>query len=110
MDKKRGFVNGQEVVVKFFRKDTIFCHTKNGTVLTVYPLVTQEKKNIYPIQPFYASTIYKIQGMTLPHVTVWFDGMASPGTAYVAISRIKHSDNLLFLRKPRQGDFIPVSI
>ena len=45
---------------------------------------------LYPIQAAYATTMCKAQGQTLPKVVLWFDiEHIPPGTAYVALLRVK---------------------
>lgn len=44
----------------------------------------------------YASTIHKIQSLTLPRVAICFDDMPSHGQLYVAMSRVRHADQLCF--------------
>ena len=59
-----------------------------------------------PIRRWYASTIAKVQGQTLDHVTIWFDMMTLPyGCAYVAISRVRSLNNLWFLTRPLTTHF-----
>ena len=38
----------------------------------------------------YASALHKVQGATLPHITVWLDVPNMPAAAYVALSRVEY--------------------
>ena len=49
----------------------------------------------FPIRLGYASTIYKMQGATLPHVTIWMN-RPSRAAAYVAMSRVRRDEDYLF--------------
>ena len=104
------FVNGMVATVKYIRNKNIIVKTSLNHLLTIYPITDKDGVIFYPIKPNYASTIYKVQGQTLPHVTVWFDtNFVGPGTAYVACSRTAYISQLLFLQKPKPCHFIPVS-
>ena len=50
----------------------------------------------------YATTFFKTQGATLPFVAALLDQKNIMGLGYVAVSRVKRLDNLVFL-----GDVIP---
>lgn len=44
----------------------------------------------------YASTIHKVQGLTLPCVAICFNDMPSHAEPYIAMSRVRHFDELCF--------------
>ena len=48
----------------------------------------------FPFRVGYASTLHKVQGATLQHVTLWLDKADMPAAAYVAISRVHTADEL----------------
>lgn len=112
-DKDRAFVNGQTATVKFVTRKTVFASLPNGQLINIY-LVTYvnangQRKTAYPFVPAYASTICKAQGQTLNKVLLWFDIDRIPaGTAYVAVSRVKTLQNLLFLTPMKVCHFTPV--
>ena len=111
--KERGFVNGQQATVKFVTRKTVFASLNNGQLLNIH-LVTFRKpdgtlKTAYPFVPAYANTISKAQGQTLSKVLLWFDiAKLPPGTAYVAVSRVRTLDKLLFLTPMKVSHFTPV--
>ena len=82
-------------------------------IVSVYP-VTQyndngERVTIYPFVPAYAMTICKAQGQTLNYVVLWFDvPVLPPGTAHVALSRVRRHNSLSFLTRVFSQQFVPV--
>ena len=50
----------------------------------------------YPVRLGYASTICKMQGAELDHVTIWLDIPHQKAAAYVAMSRVKKDRDYLF--------------
>ena len=54
-------------------------------------------------------TMCKAQGRTLPKVVLWFDrDSIPPGTAYVALSRVKSRNDISFIQKLIPHYFSPV--
>ena len=47
--------------------------------------------------------------MTLPHVTIMPDVDYVPAAAYVAISRVRRLDDVMFLVRPRREYFLPAA-
>ena len=61
----------------------------------------------FPIVPGYASTVHKVRGQALQHVTLAFDiSMLSPAVGYVALSRVSSIDNVVPLLRLRKSHFI----
>ena len=53
----------------------------------------------FPIAPAYATSVHKIQGMTLSKIVVGnLSNFWSTQQLYVALSRVKNADSILFLR------------
>ena len=61
----------------------------------------------YPIRAGYASTLHKVQGATLPHITLWLDIPNMPAAAYVALSRVEYDANWRFVGDPGVHHFTP---
>ena len=59
----------------------------------IYPWTSPEKVVHYPVRLGYASTLHKVQGATLGHVTLWLDITNMPAAAYVALSRVRYDRN-----------------
>jgi len=113
-NKTVGFVNGQLATGVMMQRQSIIEKTKNGQLLTVYPL-TQETDDqphrYHPSIPAYACTISKMQGQTLSNIIPWFDtSMLPSGTAYIAISRVCTLSNLLFLYPITVQHFVPMRL
>ena len=113
LDKENGFVNGMAAVVEGYdvRSRCLHMLTKLGKSLVVH-LYTEEvpghgNVTSFPVRLGYSSTIPKIQGATLPHVTIWLDRPFCRAAAYVAMSRVEHSDNYLIAGKVSPAHFVP---
>ena len=91
--------------IKYVEGNTIFIQTANAMV-PVFP-VFHNGQQYYPIVAGYASTIHKVMGQTLEHVTLAFDRrMLSPAVGYVALSRASSLDNVVPLLRLRKSHFI----
>ena len=55
----------------------------------------------------YASTLHKVQGATLDHVTLWLDIPNMPAAAYVALSRVRRDKDWRFVGDPMIHHFTP---
>ena len=62
---------------------------------------------LYPFRLGYASTLHKVQGATLKHITVWLHVPNMPAAAYVALSRVEFDVNWRYLGKPGIHHFTP---
>ena len=61
----------------------------------------------YPIVPGYASTVHKIVGQDLAHVTLVFDlKKLLSAVGYVAISRVNSINNIVPLLRLRKSHFL----
>ena len=54
-----------------------------------------QRATYFPIRIGYASTIHKVQGATLKHVTIWLDIPGMKGAGHVALSRVQHDEDYL---------------
>ena len=61
----------------------------------------------YPFRAGYASTIHKLQGANLPHVTVYLDIPGMPAAAYVAMSRVSYDGDYLIGGAVTPAHFVP---
>ena len=55
----------------------------------------------------YASTIQRVQGMTLDHITIWLDRAGCRAAAYVAMSRVREDKDYLIAGRVYQRCFVP---
>ena len=69
---------------------------KCGDILVPVFLMYRTREPYYPIVAGYCSTIHKVKGQNLPHVTLVFDSrFLSPAVGYVALSRVSSLDNVV---------------
>ena len=104
IDKENHFVNGMVCTVEAFdqRRRSLMVMTESNRRLAVYPFTDtdvpkghQKSMVYYPIRIGYAGTVYKYQGATLPHVTLWLDRPHTRAAAYVALSRVARDEHYL---------------
>jgi ASC-1-like (ASCH) protein len=62
---------------------------------------------LYPFIAGYASTIYKLQGAELEHITIWLDRPYVRAAAYMALARIRYDSNYLIGGKMSSKHFVP---
>ena len=113
LDKLLGIVNGQSGVINNVHNHSIFLTLPDDRVVAIQP-VTEKRDNLhetfYPISLAYAMTICKSQGQTVSKVLLWFDiDEIPPGTAYVALSRVKSKNDIHFLTRLKPQYFTPVT-
>ena len=100
-DRANNVVNGQLGIVHTVQNDTVFLKLPTGKVVNVYPvtcLKNGQQQTVYPFLAAYA-TMCKAQGQTLQKAVLRFDiDRIPPGTAYVALSRVKTLNDIFFLR------------
>ena len=113
MSKEDDFVNGMAATVVDYDEGSrcLEVVTRTNQRLAVY-LVTQElddgrKVTCFPIRLGYALTVPKVQGMTLPHVTIWLDHAGCRAVAYVAMSRVQTDDDYLIAGRVSVAHFVP---
>ena len=110
-NKELAIVSGQTGVVITMHNATVFLKLSNDSTVAIYAVtqkVENEMRTTYPIGPAYAS-ICKVQGQNLGKVILWLDAAFAPeGAAYVAISRLRKLDDLLFLTKTNPEQYHPL--
>lgn len=57
---------------------------------------TNYSRKQFPIVPAFAATIHKAQSATIDCVAIHIDNMKDHGQLYVAMSRVRHKENLFF--------------
>ena len=98
LNKAIGFVNGMGATIVAMRNGNVFVKTDQGKLLAVHPWTspdpaTGQLRVHFPMRLGYASTLHKVQGATLPHITLWLDVANMPAAAYVALSRVEYDAN-----------------
>ena len=114
MDKENGFVNGMPAVIESYDSGSqcLVVVTKLGTTLAVHKCTeevedSRHRVTCFPVRLGYATTVQKIQGATLPHVTIWLDRPGCKASAYVAMSRVQHDKDYLIGGDPKPKYFVP---
>lgn len=108
LNKAVGFVNGMgATVIGIDAKCNIIVKTDQGVRVAVHPWSSENRVVHFPLRLGYASTLHKVQGATLPHITVWLDVANMPAAAYVALSRVEYDINWRFVGNPGIHHFTP---
>lgn len=103
--KDSGFFNGTTGKIKMYDKSSLHIQSDKNFI-PIFPVHTDDNILYYPIKPSYATTVYKIQGQTFPHVTLVFD--RTSGIGYVVISRVACFNHANTLLKLYRSHFTPV--
>ena len=102
-DKPNGEVNGQLAFIHLVQNGSVLLKFNNEKIVAIYPVNVKKPHTsvtLYPFVPAYATTMCKAHGQTLSKVVLWFDiDTIPPGTAYVALSRVKKRSDIHFLNK-----------
>ena len=110
-DKLQNVVNGQMATVELCHNATVILKLPGNRLVPTYPVTLNSangEKTTYPFRMGYANTMCKAQGQTLPKGILWFDpDIIPPGTAYVALSRVRKLDDVSFLTPLRTSFFKP---
>jgi len=93
LNKEAGYVNGMGGVVLGMEADAVLVRTDQGRVISIYPWTSETRRVHYPMRLGYASTLHKVQGATLDHITLWLDLAGMPAAAYVALSRVRRDSD-----------------
>ena len=106
-NKRIGFVNGMGATVLGMDHGNLIVRTEENVRLVVHPIHDENLVLSFPVRPGYASTLHKVQGATLDHITVWLDTPNVPAAAYVAISRVQYDKDWRYVGKPFLHHFTP---
>ena len=102
-----------ECVVKGWDEQSRCLHVESvtGKAIAVFqytdPNPAAQNASFFPIRLGYASTIYKMQGAELPHVTIYLDKPRQRAAAYVAMSRVRSDGDYLFGGRYGKDHFTP---
>jgi ATP-dependent exoDNAse (exonuclease V) alpha subunit len=113
MSKKDDFVNGMSATVEEFDDDSkcLEVVTRTGKRLAVHPYTEDVegygRVTYFPVRLGYACTVQKIQGSTLPHITIWLDVPGCRAAAYVAMSRVQYDKEYLIAGTVCPRHFVP---
>lgn len=113
MDKQSDFVNGMAATVEAYdpRSKCLEVVTRTGHRLAVHMVSTElddgRRVSCFPVRLGYACTIPKVQGMTLPHITLRLDTPCCRAGAYVAMSRVSLDRQYLIAGPVTPKHFMP---
>ena len=107
LNKAVGFVNGMGAQVLGMDRGNIVVKTDQGRRLAIHPWTSEEKVVHFPLRMGYASTLHKVQGATLGHITLYLDVPNMPAAAYVALSRVQKDADWRFVGNPSIHHFTP---
>ena len=113
LDKSTGVVNGQIATIYGSHGRTLLLQLSNGRQTFTYPVTEVDDddnyKTFYALCPSYCMTISKSEGATIDKLIVWMDCPSVPsGLGYVAVSRVRRAQDILFLTPLHPGHFVPV--
>ncbi|CAE7253627.1 pif1 [Symbiodinium sp. CCMP2592] len=117
-DKENGFVNGMGATVQRMRRSGVQVKTDAGKVLLIHPIAHEcqlwDGSNIrttaFPLRLGYSTTLHKIQGATLKHVTLWMDVPFVRAALYVALSRVQYDRDWRFVGSIDRRHCLPASL
>ena len=107
LNKKIGFVNGMGGTVLAMGQAGLLVRTDQQRTIMVHPWTDENRVTAFPFRLGYASTLHKVQGATLEHITLWLDLPNMPAAAYVALSRVQMDAHWRFLGNPTRHYFSP---
>ena len=107
LHKDVGYVNGMSAEVLDIDRNAVVVRTAQRRIFSVYLWTSEEHWTFYPFRLGYASTLHKVQGATLEHITLWLDFANAPAAAYVALSRVQYDANWRYVGNPGVHHFTP---
>jgi len=107
--KERDYVNGMQGVVRRIHATGILVETATKKFVMVYPWTDQHGVTFYPVRLGYATTLMKVQGATLDHVTIWLDTPEIEAAGYVALSRVRRDADWKFVGQLAAAHFRPAT-
>ena len=112
-DKEHDFVNGMAATVENYNEESkcLEVLTRTNQRLAVHMVCREledgRRVSCFPVRMGYACTIPKVQGMTLPHATIWLDSIYCRAAAYVAMSRVRTAQDYLIAGAVTPMHFVP---
>ena len=109
--KKDDYVNGMLCYVEAWSETSgaLRVRTKTNRRLYITSWTDVERGNIayFPLRLGYASTVQKVLGDEVEHITVWLDTPNLPAVAYTALSRVERSTAYSLAGKLTAAHFTP---
>ena len=107
LNKKIGFVNGMGAEALSLHSSGFLVKTDQGRKLMVHLWTDEHGVSAFPFRMGYASTLHKVQGATLRHITLWLDLANMPAAGYVALSRVQKDSHWRYIGDPTRHHFTP---
>jgi len=107
LNKEVGYVNGMGAEVLGMNNNAMVVRTDQGRVISIFPWTSERRIVHYPFRLGYATTLHKIQGATVEHLTLWLDVPNMPAAAYVALSRVRRDRDWSIMCGPSVHHFTP---
>lgn len=105
ISRDRNLFNGARCTVSEVLPKALRIELESGPCLL--RLCYEGGARYFAIQRAYALTLAKMQGTTLEHITIMADVTDVPAAGYVAYSRVRSVDDIMFLQYPRARFFTP---
>ncbi|CAE7275706.1 unnamed protein product [Symbiodinium sp. CCMP2592] len=92
--------------------------TDEGKVLLIHPIAQEcalwdgsvQTTTAFPLRLGYSTTLHKIQGATLSHITIWMDVPFVKAALYVALSRVQYDRDWKFVGSIDRRHCLPAAI
>ena len=107
INKECDYVNGMGAVVLGVHRAGVRVRTDTGYILVIFPWTDESGTVFLPIRSGYAHTLMKVQGATLPHLTVYLDAANVEAAGYVALSRVQYDAHWQYVGDPTVHHFVP---
>ena len=90
INKHVDYVNGMSAQVEGMYSSGVRVRTDTHHIVVVYPWTDDQRHTFFPIRAGYATTLLKVQGATLNHMTMYLDRANVEAAGYVALSRVQY--------------------
>ena len=107
LNKKIGHVNGMGATFLSLHRSGLLVRTDQGRKIMVHLWTDEYGVSAFPFRLGYASTLHKVQGATLRHITLWLDLPNMPAAGYVALSRVQKDAHWRYIGDPTRHHFTP---
>jgi hypothetical protein len=107
LNKKMDFVNGMGATVVGASRRGVRVVTDTRRFLVIFPWTDENKIAFLPMRLGYATTLMKMQGSEVEHMTMWLDAPDIEAAAYVALSRVRTDAAWRFVGDPSRHHFMP---
>ena len=111
LNKDRGVVNGAFGHVVHFERDIVVLRLDSGVEAAVHKVAYENEDGsyyvAYPLELGYACTLAKVQGSTLDRGLAIYPDVGVPGGGYVAVTRVKNPEKLMWYVTPSKRFFVP---